>query len=203
MGSVSSFAPLLRQLQKSMQPLSAIHHTALKTRNIERAVCFYELLGFSVACKFRAGPARAAWLSKGNTSRLELLEVPPYMLRETEHTVQRAPDLMALPSVLGYNHVALDVTEVVHQLPVTEDQPAALSDWIGKVNQESVQRFGKTLRVALEPQQKIIGQDVYEVAFLYDADGCLIELLHLLKRLPQEMQSGWAPLSNETLALQQ
>ena len=37
--------------------------------------------------------------------------------------------------------------------------------------------FGRQLRIALPPEQKVIGSQVYEMAFIYDADGALIELL--------------------------
>ncbi len=45
----------------------------------------------------------------------------------------------------------------------------------------------------MPPKQQIIGRQVYELAFLYDADGCLIELLHLQNELPQQLDSGWDP----------
>eukprot|EP00984_Skeletonema_dohrnii_P020441 scaffold9971_cov75-Skeletonema_dohrnii-CCMP3373.AAC.2 len=74
------------------------HHVAVKTRNIEVAIKFYSLLGFHVETKFVAGPARAAWLLHGNPddddnhssvkSRIELIEVPSYMLNEPEGTIK-------------------------------------------------------------------------------------------------------------------
>ena len=113
----------------------SLHHAALKTRNITTAIQFYGLLGYRLQQKFRAGPARAAWLelpcsssdgSSNSTStigggssaaaaaggRLELLEVPGYMLppQNDSKPPPRAPNLMDRPALLGYNHVALDVT---------------------------------------------------------------------------------------------
>jgi catechol 2,3-dioxygenase-like lactoylglutathione lyase family enzyme len=238
----SSDIPWSQQSQQSQPPVYLqIHHTALKTRNITNAIEFYSLLGYQVASKFRAGPARAAWLElpQGNTasvsaasvSRLELLEVPAYMLPSPR---ERAPNLMDQQAVLGYNHVALDVTYQIQQMQILlqeHDQKdddsmtrnttastsstststtsttstttiistVSLADWMSRLNATSVELFGKTLRVALEPQQQIIGRNVYELAFLFDADGCLVELLNLKSVLPLtvNVQSGWEPWDGE------
>jgi hypothetical protein len=169
--------------------LPVLHHSALKTRNITTAIQFYSLLGYTVEGKFRSGPARAAWLALDDTHRLELIEVPSYILNEPTGTVTRAVDYMKHPDCLGYNHVALDVTNVILSNPNMKH----LQDWINDLNEKSVAMFGKTVRVALPPLQKLIGRAVYELAFMYDADGCLIELLNFQKELEQEMESGWEP----------
>lgn len=196
-----------------------IHHAALKTRNITTAIQFYSVLfGFTVVCKFRAGPARAAWLelrseNDSNTAvsscgRLEIIEVPSYMLREQREppgvTRQRAPNLLELPNVLGYHHIALDVTNQISDLVMTQQSQTinsscinnksvvpSLTTWIDGLNKRSVEKFGKTLRMALEPRQQMIGRAVYELAFLYDADGCLVELLNQISTLEQEIDTGW------------
>lgn len=177
------------------------HHTALKTRNITNAIQFYSLLGYTVSCRFRTGPARAAWLvpvclddrdsaqsPQSKTGRLELIEVPTYMLG-TEPSIRiQAPNLIARPDILGYNHLALDVTHVIQFQNFT-----SLADYIQDLNRTSMQKFGKMIRVAVQPRQQIIGQTVYELAFLYDADGCLIELLFQQDELAQTLDSGWEP----------
>jgi catechol 2,3-dioxygenase-like lactoylglutathione lyase family enzyme len=165
------------------------HHMALRTRNITVAIQFYSLLGFDVDAKFRAGPARAAWLTQQHeeTSRLELIEVPSHMLQEPEGKKRRALDLMKRQDLLGWNHVALDVTELVQD-------GSLLADWIQELNDKSKAQFGKALRIASVPTPRIIGKHVYEIAFLYDADGGLVELLRKQKgRLEQDIQSGWEP----------
>jgi catechol 2,3-dioxygenase-like lactoylglutathione lyase family enzyme len=249
----SSDIPLSQKPQIPPPVYLQIHHTALKTRNITNAIEFYSLLGYQVASKFRAGPARAAWLElpQGSTaavsavSRLELLEVPAYMLLQLSLSPTagsgpnprvRAPNLMDQPAVLGYNHVALDVTYQIQQMQIMQEQHdheeldsatsrntmaststssasttstststsnsaisttvnVSLADWMSRLNATSVELFAKTLRVALEPQQQIIGRNVYELAFLFDADGCLVELLNLKRVLPLtvNVQSGWEP----------
>jgi hypothetical protein len=39
------------------------------------------------------------------------------------------------------------------------------------------------LRVLLEPQQQMIGENVYEVAFIADTDGLPLEFIRRLERL--------------------
>ncbi|KAL7551593.1 hypothetical protein ACHAWF_014779 [Thalassiosira exigua] len=186
------------------------HHVAIKTRDIDNAIKFYSLLGFGVESKFVAGPARAAWLLNesctgddkgGPRSRIELLEVPSYMLNEAEGTRKRAIDLTKREELLGLNHFALDVTNNIPR-PDNDDGASAdgtacalyqLQEWMDDLNQLSVETFGKTLRVALPPTKRIMGKDVYEMAFLYDADGTLVELLNHSGILKQEIGDGWEP----------
>jgi catechol 2,3-dioxygenase-like lactoylglutathione lyase family enzyme len=168
-----------------------LHHTALKTRNITLAIQFYSLLGFEPTTKFRAGPARAAWLEQPGTtwnSRLELIEVPYWMLNEPEGMKRRATDLNQRQDMLGQNHFALDVSQ-----SMKEQGMSSLSEWVAMLQAKSLHMFGKRLRIALAPQQQIIGNGVYELAFLFDADGALVELLHKQKDLPQRIDSGWEP----------
>jgi len=219
-------------------PPVAVHHTAIKTANITNAIQFYGLLGFDVTCRFRAGPARAAWLELGSAddvngtaqglkTRLELIEIPGYMLNQgltspgSSPGRPRAINLMERQDLLGYNHLALDVTSQIGLRNISipsqtlgnvssegnetqssrsdakwnhQHLPVSLSGWISQLNATSVQTFGKSLRVALMPQQQLIGRDVYELAFLYDADGCLVELLNLQGRsLAKDIASGWEP----------
>lgn len=107
---MSSLSSSSRNENNMNPPPLAMHHTAIKTRNITLAIEFYSLLGFQVSTKFRAGPARAAWLeqpsSAGSSSpyRLELIEVPSYMLNEPEGMKRRAIDLMQRQDLLGVSH---------------------------------------------------------------------------------------------------
>ena len=103
-----------------------IHHTAIRTKNITVAIKIYELLGFVVETKFRAGPARAAWLlllndnntnnntmdqqqqQQGSSSRIELIKILSYMGYRTINGLDNA-------NLVGYYHMALDVTN--HNIP--------------------------------------------------------------------------------------
>ena len=210
---LSSSADEPSTLNPQIASAAVTHHVAIKTRNITTAVDFYSLLGFRVEARFKAGPARAAWLlhdgyaadrdnsdARRPQSRIELLEVPGYMLDEAEGTKKRAIDLTKKEALLGLNHLALDVTG---NIPVPADGGAAangtlcapyqLQDWIDDLDTLSVKRFGKTLRRALPPVKRIIGREVYEMAFLYDADGALVELLRHVTTLEQDMVDPWKP----------
>ena len=191
-----------------------IHHTAVKTRNITMAIKFYSLLGFEPTAKFKAGPARAAWLEQQSTSpttidttknstavsRIELIEVPPWILKEPVGMTRRAIDLFENQEYLGHNHLALDVTSSIdanktdlESSLLLRNHTFLLSAWMETLNEKSLQLFRKTLRVALEAEQFMVGNVVYERAFIYDADGALIELLHRAAELPQHIDpmSGW------------
>lgn len=181
------------------------HHTAIKTHNITMAISFYSLFGYDVEYKFRAGPARAVWLITSlpqphQNSRIELIEVPSYMLQPNN---ERAPDLLvSRPDVLGYNHIAMDVTQQQQQqqeqLPANQGN-TSLTNYLQQLNRTSIQRFNKTLRLALfPPQQQMIGPNIYEIAFLYDADGALIELLSCTAKTQQNITSGWEPWDSAT-----
>ena len=167
------------------------HHTAIKTKNITMAISFYGLFGYEVTCQFRAGPARAAWMQlPDDRGRLELIEVPSYLIQQP-----RAPNLSVRPDILGFNHVALDVSaQIQKESETSENKTFSLATWIQDLNRTSMVLFNKTLRTAVyPPQQQIIGSNVYDIAFLYDADGCLLELLHQTHSLPQRVSSGWEP----------
>jgi len=194
-----------------------LHHTAIRTRDIETAIKFYSLFGFNVETKFRSGPARASWITnrddsfalqstdedgeegevvrKGRTDntacRLELIEVPAYILQEKEGERKRSINLLLNESYLGLNHFAVDVTSYIKSLGKTEYY--GLDQFLDHVNSLSLKKFGKTLRVAVKPRQQVIGSQVYELAFLYDADGTLFELLRYIKELDQTVESGWDP----------
>jgi len=169
----------------------AAHHVAVKTRNITAAMQFYSLFDFEATHKFRAGPARAAWLQNGGPIVLELIEVPSYILQETEGHRKRALDLIKYPGVLGYNHVAFDVTDDVKKCGLS-----SLDAWIDTLNSKSLQMFGYTLRVAVKSRQQLIGREVYEIAFICDADGSLIEFIFKTAQLKQEISSGWEPVDD-------
>lgn len=124
------------------------------------------------------------------------------MLNEPEGMQKRAINLSKREELLGLNHFALDVTNNIPR-PNNDDGASAdgtacalyqLQEWLDDLNALSIDKFGKSLRVALSPTKRIIGRDVYEMAFLYDADGALVELLNHSGRLKQEMtMDGWEP----------
>ena len=225
------------------------HHVAIKVCNITNAINFYSLLGFTVEVKFVTGPARAAWLIQHQQQhqqqyytaeeeegvdnnkhhqasqvgfRIELIEVPSYMLQQQQRR-HRAIDLMTHVTLLGLNHLALDVTynciqqqrqQQQQQLRDSEQQQYQyqLKEWIHDINTTSITTYNKTILYATPPlttsqpytyiTKRIIGNKVYEIAFIYDADGTIIELLYYCGDVTPPLNSnnttatmadGWEP----------
>ena len=188
------------------------HHMAMKTSNIEMSIAFYSLLDFYPVAKFRSGPARAAWLEHqpygssigdkespdnnigSTTARIELIEVPKAILYEgmdeearKQVPRKRALDRISNPAVLGWDHMCLDVTDSICAMSTKN-----LQGWIDALNSRSQSKFGKDLRVALQPRVKVFGKEKFELAFIYDADGGLIELVNSVSELSgSEMESSW------------
>ena len=88
------------------------------------------------------------------------------------------------PVALGLNHVALDVTPA---LAPGEDLAAFLS----RLNADSERLFARSVKLVLAPFQQMIRTDVYEIAFIHDADGVLLELIRLQASNPRDMAPDW------------
>ena len=143
-----------------------MHHASIRTANIHRAIAFYSLLGFKMETQFTAGITLACWMT-GLQGRIELLQIPE---------PQPAPDCFHDEHYTGYYHLSFDLTESVDNL----------SDWLeslAKQFEEASQPNGDVmpLKVLLPPQQQMIGDRVYEVAFIADADGLPLEFLRMMK----------------------
>lgn len=144
-----------------------MHHASIRTANIHRAISFYSLLGFEMETQFTAGITLACWMT-GLQGRIELLQIPE---------PHPAPDCFHDEHYTGYYHLSFDLTESVDNL----------SDWLeslAKQFEEASQQNGDeavSLKVLLPPQQQMIGDRVYEVAFIADADGLPLEFLRMMK----------------------
>lgn len=136
-----------------------LHHASIRTQDIHRAIAFYEALGFTVHERFTAGITLACWM-EGLGGRIELMQVPE---------PRPAADAFSDEHYTGYYHLSFDLTEATASLPA----------WLGEVRQRFAAAAEK-LTVLLEPQQQIIGDRVYEVAFLADADGLPLEFIRVL-----------------------
>lgn len=80
---------------------------------------------------------------------------------------------------------------------VSSDEEYGLGEWLADLEGESKEMFGKTLRIAMGPTTRTIGKNVYDLAFLYDADGALVELLNHVTTRSKATESGWEQLSDE------
>lgn len=133
-----------------------MHHISIRTANIHRAIAFYENLGFVVTERFTTGYTLACWL-EGLGGRMELIQIPE---------PKPAADAFGDEHYVGYYHISFDITHVISDLP----------SWIQKLEE----KFAVTdisLKVLLAPTQQMIGNHVYEVAFIADSDGLPLEFI--------------------------
>jgi catechol 2,3-dioxygenase-like lactoylglutathione lyase family enzyme len=143
-----------------------MHHASIRTADIHRAIAFYEQLGFTVQERFTTGYTLACWMT-GLTGRIELIQIPE---------PKPAPDAFHDEHYVGYYHLSFDLTDI------TTD----LSSWLEQLQQKiAIAQTTNSdqlppLQVLLEPQQQMIGESVYEVAFIADADGLPLELIRIL-----------------------
>ncbi|PSR15462.1 glyoxalase/bleomycin resistance/extradiol dioxygenase family protein [filamentous cyanobacterium CCP3] len=138
-----------------------LHHASIRTQDIHRAIAFYEALGFTVHERFTAGITLACWM-EGLGGRIELMQVPE---------PRPAADAFSDEHYTGYYHLSFDLTEATPSLPA----------WLKELRQRFADDSNAgPLTVLLEPQQQIIGDRVYEVAFLADADGLPLEFIRVL-----------------------
>ncbi len=147
-----------------------MHHASIRTANIHRAIAFYEQLGFVVKERFTAGITLACWM-EGLGGRIELLQVPQ---------PRPAADAFEDEHYTGYYHLSFDLTG---QVP---DLPSWLSDLQQQFQQAALEQPDRLqpLTILLSPQQQMIGDRIYEVAFIADADGLPLEFIRYLADLP-------------------
>lgn len=136
-----------------------MHHASIRTADIHRAIAFYEKVGFSVKERFTTGYTLACWL-EGLGGRIELIQIPE---------PKPAPDPFNDEHYVGYYHLSFDLTDLTPDLPT----------WLEQLKQNFANQ-GEHLKVLLEPNQQLIGQQVYEVAFIADTDGLPLEFIRNL-----------------------
>lgn len=151
------------------------HHTSIRTADIHRAIAFYQILGFEVEERFTTGYTLACWM-QGPGGRLELIQIPQ---------PHPAPDAFGDEHYVGYYHLSFDLTD-----ELTEGKD--LGNWLAKLGQRLAAQ-GLPLKVLLPVTQQVIGDRVYEVAFIADQDGLPLEFLQELQ--PEEYRH---PEKNET-----
>lgn len=142
-----------------------MHHASIRTANIHRAIAFYEQLGFTVHERFTTGYTLACWM-EGLGGRIELIQIPE---------PKPAPDSFGDEHYVGYYHLSFDLTDKVTDLPTW------LSNLKNSLAQVSTQNSElQPLKVLLEPTQQMIGDRVYEVAFIADTDGLPLEFIRVM-----------------------
>lgn len=143
-----------------------MHHVSIRTANIHQAIAFYEQLGFTVHERFTTGYTLACWMM-GLGGRIELIQIPE---------PKPAADCFYDEHYVGYYHLSFDLTDLT----------ADLTTWLTQLEQNiNGIRNDKSdalppLKVLLKPEQQMIGDRVYEVAFIADIDGLPLEFIRVL-----------------------
>ena len=144
-----------------------MHHASIRTADIHQAIAFYEQLGFAVKERFTTGYTLACWMT-GLGGRIELIQIPE---------PKPAADSFHDEHYVGYYHLSFDLT----------DSTVDLSDWLEELQQkiETLRTKEpdklKPLNVLLKPEQQMIGDRIYEVAFIADTDGLPLEFIRVLE----------------------
>ena len=143
-----------------------MHHASIKTANIHRAIAFYEKLGFTVCERFTTGYTLACWM-EGLDGIIELIQIPE---------PKSAADAFGDEHYVGYYHLSFDLTENVADLP----------SWLSSLKEQfdlaviEQPKMFQPLKILLESTQQMIGNNVYEVAFIADSDGLPLEFIRRL-----------------------
>jgi catechol 2,3-dioxygenase-like lactoylglutathione lyase family enzyme len=143
-----------------------MHHASIRTADIHQAIAFYEQLGFTVNERFTTGYTLACWMT-GLGGRIELIQIPE---------PKPAPDAFNDEHYVGYYHLSFDLT----------DSTPNLNSWLAKLEQKinalrsNVDKIAP-LKVLLQPEQQMIGDRLYEVAFIADIDGLPLEFIRIIK----------------------
>ncbi|GFE69871.1 VOC family protein [Chroococcus sp. FPU101] len=146
-----------------------MHHASIRTANIHRAIAFYETLGFIVTERFTTGYTLACWM-EGLGGRIELMQIPE---------PKPAPDAFDDEHYVGYYHLSFDLSDTVTDLPTWLND---LQKTFTEAAQQNSHQFSP-LKVLLEPRQQMIGDRVYEVAFIADTDGLPLEFIRVCGKL--------------------
>jgi len=145
-----------------------MHHASIRSADIHRAIAFYEQLGFTVCERFTTGYTLACWM-EGLGGRIELIQIP-----------QPKPpaDAFADEHYVGYYHLSFDMTEVTSDLP----------SWLTNIKENFTEasrnqpELIQPLKILLEPTQQQIGDCIYEVTFIADADNLPLEFIRNLTK---------------------
>jgi catechol 2,3-dioxygenase-like lactoylglutathione lyase family enzyme len=142
-----------------------MHHASIRTADIHQAIAFYEQLGFTVNERFTTGYTLACWMT-GLGGRIELIQIPE---------PKPAPDSFHDEHYVGYYHLSFDLT----------NSTADLSSWLTQL-EEKIETLRASepdklapLKVLLQPEQQMIGDRIYEVAFIADVDGLPLEFIRI------------------------
>ena len=146
---------------------------AIRISSMPRSLDFWSLLDFSPTRRFSTSGARATYLmAPWSTQALELIEVPPVLMPTTSPSN---------PEQLGLTHLCLDATPICVEL----------ADLLALLQQRSLERFGRNLRVVMPPHQQMLGRLVIEAVVLRAPDGVHLRLMRRSAVLAQALEADW------------
>ncbi|MGB5713023.1 MAG: VOC family protein [Waterburya sp.] len=143
-----------------------MHHVSIRTADIHMAIAFYEQLGFTVKERFTAGYTLACWIT-GLGGRIELIQIPE---------PKPAADAFHDEHYVGYYHLSFDLTDSISDLTSWLQQLEQNIEAVRKSEPEKLPPF----KVLLPPEQQMIGDRIYEIAFIADTDGLPLEFIRVL-----------------------
>jgi len=143
-----------------------MHHASIRTADIHQAIAFYEQLGFTVQERFTTGYTLACWMT-GLGGRIELIQIPE---------PKPAADAFGDEHYVGYYHLSFDLTDLAPDLTSWLQK---LEQKINTLREEAPEKL-TPLKVLLQPEQQMIGDRIYEVAFIADTDGLPLEFIRVL-----------------------
>ena len=135
-----------------------LHHISIRTADIHRSIAFYQCLGFTLSERFTTGYTLACWL-EGLSGRIELIQIPE---------PKPAPDAFGDEHYVGYYHLSFDLTDLAPNL----------TSWLNNFTTILQSAAQPAPLILISPTQQIIGEQLYEVAFIADPDRLPLELLH-------------------------
>lgn len=148
-----------------------MHHVSIRTANIQKAIAFYEVLGFTIENRFVIDYTLACWM-EGLGGRIELIEIP-----EPKATQNIFED----NHYTGYYHISFNLTHYTSDLSIWLDQ---LKINFSQYAQENLDNCSYPI-ILLEPHKQVIGDKLYEIAFIQDQDGLPLEFIRILENSKQ------------------
>ena len=145
-----------------------MHHVSIRTSNIHKAITFYEILGFTIQNRFTTGYTLACWM-QGLGGRIELIEIPEPRV---------APNIFQDNHYVGYYHISFDLTHHTSDLSTWLDE-LRINFCKYEYSENNLNNFSFPI-ILLEPQKQIIGDKLYEIAFIQDPDRLPLEFIRTL-----------------------
>jgi hypothetical protein len=147
------------------------------------------------------------------TDQVTMHHLHPLSSHQSNHANVSVDALSIPPTAPATTTITAAATSSISNSTAAAALISPLQLWLNRLNDTSVATFGKTIRLAIPPRSLWVGNGhlsgVYEIAFIYDNIGCLLELIHKQgeiftsidtnEKYPDNknlnsISSGWEPL---------